>query len=68
MKKCLLCDIEMKFVKSNTFIDSAITHKGDGFGIPDRESSIHSKIFVCPNCGLIQQFVPEDELKYLENF
>ena len=50
MKKCPLCDMEMKFVKSNTFIDSAIKHKGDRFGIPDRESSTHSKILVCSYC------------------
>ena len=58
----------MKQIQNNTILkENCIIHKGDGFGIPDRESSIHSNIYICPNCGLVQQYVPKDELKYLEN-
>lgn len=68
MIKCYTCNCEMKQIQNSTvLIPNCIIHKGDGFGISDRESSIHSNTYVCPKCGLIQQYVPKDELKYLND-
>ena len=65
--KCPNCEIEMKFIQNEVFLKNSVTHKGDGFLINDRQSSIHANIYVCSKCGLIQQYIPKDELKYLEN-
>lgn len=65
--ECPNCKIEMKLIKKNVFLKNSIIHKGDGFLIGDSQSSIHTDIYVCTQCGLIQQYVPKDELKYLEN-
>lgn len=46
---------------------SIIKHKGDGFLYKDIYGDLHTVNFVCPNCGLIQQYIPEDELKYLDH-
>lgn len=65
--KCLNCKIEMKLLDYRIFKNNAITHKGDGFLISDSQSNIHSQTYVCRNCGLIQQYIPKDELDYLQN-
>ena len=48
----------------NSFVTK---HKGDGFLYKDTSVNLTANNFVCPKCGLIQQYVPEDELKYFDN-
>lgn len=67
MKICQQCNISMKLIKNtNVLKEHCIIHKGDGFGISDLESNLHSDVYVCPQCGIVQQFVPEDELVYIK--
>ena len=65
MKKCLQCDVEMKFLDNkfcmyiNKRPNPPLVNKGD-------QMPIHTNIYVCPRCGLIQQYIPEDELEYIK--
>lgn len=34
---------------------------------PGDQAPIHMNIYVCIKCGWIHQFIPKEELKYLEN-
>lgn len=65
--ECPNCKIEMKFIHQNIFINNAITHSGDGFLIHDRQSNIHSNIYVCPKCGFVEQYATKDCLDNLSD-
>ena len=70
MKICQQCKTEMKLseesgikmeIRINKPIIPYLSHKGDQY-IPDIET------YICPKCGLIQQYIKEecmDILKYL---
>lgn len=69
-RKCLQCENTkmIQIGKRNPIPNTPIVkHKGDGFLYKDTSSNLTTNSFVCPKCGLIQQYVPEDELKYLED-
>jgi hypothetical protein len=63
---CPKCEIEMKFISKNFF--QFVNKKPIPFLVNEGDQHpISSNTYICPNCGLIQQYIPEDELKYLEN-
>lgn len=63
---CPFCETELKYIKQKEFmyVDKTpipyLVNLGD-------QVPIHKDIYVCIKCGWIHQFVPESELKYLEN-
>ncbi len=63
--ECPNCKIEMKFLKNNHFM--YINKKPIPFLVNEgNQRSIHMDIYGCPKCGLIQQYIPEDELEYIK--
>lgn len=63
--KCPNCEIEMKYISNDFFMNvnktpiPFLVHEGD-------QHAISMNTYVCMQCGLIQQYIPGDELEYLK--
>lgn len=44
-----------------------LVHKGDGFLYKDTSCDLTAYYYVCHNCGLVQQYIPDDLLEYLKH-
>jgi len=62
--ECPNCEIEMKFISHNFFMN--INKKPIPFLVNDGDQhSVHMDTYVCTQCGLIH--IPEEELKYIQD-
>lgn len=67
MKICLQCSTEMKMMnKERVVYNWYTTRHGDGFLIPPENSDLKSNLFVCPKCGLVQEYVKDEYMKYIQ--
>lgn len=69
MKKCLICNTEMKQIGGEIRLAEGciLTQKGDNFLYKDSHGDLTAYYYVCPQCGLIQQYVPDSLLKHISN-
>lgn len=64
--KCPNCEIEMKFISQNFFMHinkkpiPYLVNEGD-------QHPVHMNTYICTQCGLIQKYIPEDELEYIKD-
>ena len=67
IKNCSQCNTEMIQIGDEIPLIKGCVElqKGDGFGIPDSFGSLTAYFYVCPKCGLIQQYVPESLREHL---
>ena len=66
MKICGYCDTEMKKILEMELPVAVLKKRGDGFLIPDETSNLYTEIYVCPKCGIVQNYIPKDLLEYLD--
>ncbi len=69
MKKCLQCNVEMKRInrKINLLHGGLIPNIEYGMMYVNDDRDLEINYFVCPECGLVQQYLLEDKMKYLED-
>ena len=68
MKICPQCKVGMKQLGNENMLVKCciLISKGDGFGIRDRYGNLTSYYYVCPECGIIQQYVPDELLEHIK--
>ena len=66
MKICGYCNIEMKKIFEMELPVEVLKRKGDGFLISDETNNLYAEIYVCPKCGIIKNYIPENLLQYLD--
>lgn len=68
-KECPNCRIQMKRIDNEIYVgnSSILKQKGDGYLYRDLYGNMKAYEYVCPRCGLIQKYITEDELKFLDN-
>ncbi len=69
MKKCPQCDVEMKQINHtiNLLHGGLIPHIEFGRMYVNDDRDLVINYFICPECGLVQQYLQKDKMKYLKD-
>ena len=67
--KCPNCDIEMKKINRDIILihGGLISHMIPGTLYVNDDRDLAINYLVCPECGLVQQYLLKDKMKYLKD-
>lgn len=67
MKICQNCNIEMKLIKRrHIFEQNYFTKNGDRYLLTTSQDNLHTEIYVCPKCKILQQYIIEEDFDKLQ--
>lgn len=68
-KECPNCKYQMKQIGNEIYVGNSaiLKQKGDGYLYKDTYGNVKAYEYVCFKCGLIQKYITEDDLRFLNN-
>ena len=68
-RKCPHCETKMHRTGKEITLEKGyiLGHKGDGFLYKDTSYDLVAYNYVCHECGLVQQYIPDELLNHLKH-